>query len=928
MHENHSCFLSMKQSLIFSTLLFFAFPTFCTAQLVRTQEMGDTIVSPSLEISTGSVDIVTQDRMNKGLVTNPLGALSGQAAGVSVVSGENRMAQLSAVRVRGTTSLTGGNDPLVIIDGVYSDLTTLSTVFPADIESFSILKNASETALYGSRGASGVIRVTTKKGSGMQFHISYDGNIGIERKYKTVNMLDAAAYIATAAQLGLDYNNGGKNTDFQDAITRTGWVTNHNVAFSGGGLKSNYRASLSAMSHKTVLRENEYRNYAAKIDLSQKAFDDLLDINFGVLGASQKNCLPFDEQKIFYSAAAQNPTFPAEPVQPGHWLINTTASQISPPMALLQQKNDTKNLSFNTHLGIHINLLGVPNDNLNATTNNQRPSLCLSLFGSYSYLSVENAVFCPTWVWAQGQAFRGERKTEDWLSNAKLTFEDTWGPHQIKASVLAEYQKSYRRGFWTRVKGFTTNIFGYDNLSAASNIPYGGTGSDVSEPSLASTMTALSYTLLERYTLEASMRADGSSMFGDNNKWGYFPSVSAIWNIAREPFFKPLNKIVNILRLRTGYGRSGNLGAIDAYNSLNLVRPQGVVSVGGTPTVTMSIFRNANPNLKWETRSTLNIGADIGLWNNRVVLTAEYYYAKTTDMLYNYDVPVPPFTFSKMLANLGSMSNRGFEVGIGVTPIRNKDMELNVNVNLAQQQNKLLTLSGDYNGMHLSAADITPMGSLNGAGFHGGNNNIVYQIIGQPLGVFYLPHCTGLSKNEDGSWKYTIADLDHNGKVNIEDGGDRYIAGQATPKWIVGSNISMRFHNVDISLQVNGAFGHKIYNGTALTYMNMASFPDYNVMNQAPRHNIKDQTATDYWLESGDYINFDYLTISWNVPLKIRYATGLRLSLSVNNLATITSYSGLTPMLNSYVANSSLGIDDKRTFPVYRSYCLGMSVQF
>ncbi len=342
----------------------------------------------------------------------------------------------------------------------------------------------------------------------------------------------------------------------------------------------------------------------------------------------------------------------------------------------------------------------------------------------------------------------------------------------------------------------------------------------------------------------------------------------------------------------------------------------------------MGQFRNANPDLKWETRSTFNIGTDISFWKNRVILTAEYYYSKTRDMLYQYDVPVPPFTYNKLLANLGEMSNSGFELGLGVTPISKKDMELNINMNVAFQKNKLLSLSGNYNGTQLSASQITSIGSLNGAGFHGGNNNIVYQIIGQPLGVFYLPHCTGLTKNSDGSYSYAIADLDHNGKINIEDGGDRYIAGQATPKWILGSNISFRYKEFDVSLQINGAFGHKIYNGTSLTYMNMSSFPDYNVMAKAPKQNIKDQTATDYWLEKGDYLNFDYLTIGWNIPVKNKYISSLRLSCSVNNLATITGYSGLTPMINSYVVDGTLGIDDKRSYPSYRSYSIGISIQF
>ncbi|MCI6618035.1 MAG: TonB-dependent receptor plug domain-containing protein, partial [Prevotella sp.] len=216
-------------------------------------------------LTSHSVDVVTEDRMNKGLLNNSLDALSGQAAGVNVSnSGADRMAMLSSVRVRGTTSITGGNDPLVIIDGVYSDLETLSTIYPADIESFSILKNAAETAQYGSRGASGVINVKTKKGRGGAFHISYDGNVGFESVYKNIRMLRRNDYLTTAQRLGLDYNDGGFDTDFPNAITRTGMATNHHVSFNGGTEQSNYRASLAWQHHNTIIKTKDRHNFVAK----------------------------------------------------------------------------------------------------------------------------------------------------------------------------------------------------------------------------------------------------------------------------------------------------------------------------------------------------------------------------------------------------------------------------------------------------------------------------------------------------------------------------------------------------------------------------------------------------------------------------------------------------------------------------------------
>ena len=860
----------------------------------------------------GSMAKVGAKQMNKGLVNSAINALSGQAVGVNVVTnGQDRMAMLTSVRVRGTTSLIGGNDPLVLIDGVSSDLLTLSTIYPADIESFTILKNASETSKYGSRGASGVIEVKTKRGNGSKFQIYYDGTAGFDVVYKRLRMLNAAEYVSAAKALGLDYVDKGYDTNFQKEIVRTGFVNSHHVAFSGGSEKSNYRASLGYVRGQTVIKNKDYNNFVAKLDISQLAFDERLKIDFGAFGSSQQDEKIFDIQALSYSTAAMNPTLPFHKTGNG-WQRNGNASQIGPTEPLLFERNDEKNLTFNSHLQLSLQL-----------THN----LQLAALGSYSYTSTENGRFAPTWVWAQGLAYRGERKTEDMLGNISLDWKYRWGINNLSATILAEYQKKKIAAFWTQVKGLTNNYFGYDNLGAASDRPYGGTGSSYADPSLTSFMGTLTYTLLDRYTLNLTTRADGSSMVGKDHTWGIFPSISATWDMKKESFLRN-NKSISLLNLRTGYGRSGNLGGISSYLTLRQYIPVGLISYNGTPTVTMGTLRNSNPDLRWETRSTFNIGTDLGLFNNRLLLTAEYYYSKTTDMLYEYDVPVPTFAFDKLLANIGSMSNSGFELGIGVVPISKKDMELNVNVNMAWQKNKLLSLNGKHNGRQMTASEITPIGGMNGAGFHGGYNDIIYQIVGQPLGVFYLPHCKGIVDNGHGHNKYDIADLNNDNVIDLSDHGDRYIAGQATPKMTLGSNISFRYKAFDISLQMNGAFGHKIFNGTTLSFLNMSNFPDYNVLAEAPARNIVDQNVTDYWLEKGDYLNFDYLTIGWNTPIKNKYISSLRVSFSINNLATITSYSGLTPIINSYVVDNTLGIDDKRTYPPYRTYSIGVSIKF
>lgn len=888
--------------------------------MLHAQGKWKTELLDSIKLS-GSVSVVEPELLKKGIVNNALDALSGKTAGVNVTTnGLDRIAMLNSVRVRGTTSIMGGNDPLVIIDGVTSDVATLATIYPADIESFAVLKNASETALYGSRGASGVIQVTTKKGTGKGFQISYEGNYGIEAMYKSMEMLNAAEYIAAAQKYGLEYNNKGYDTDFHQSITRTGNVQNHYLAFSGGNALSNYRASFGYIDHNTIIRSKGYRNLVAKIDVSQKAFNNRLTGDFGVFGSSYKNNDIFDSQMLFYSADAMNPTYPYEQ-ENGSWVKNGAASQVNPPGALLYERNDTKNMNFNAHLKLTFDILD------RHASNGFSENLNLSGFGSYSYSSNENNQFCPTWVWAQGNLYRGEFKSEDWLGNVSLNYQRNWGVHSLKAMVGAEYQKNIRTGFWTSAKGITNNDMHYNNIGAAASRPFGGTDSNYEDPALASVMGNVDYTLMNRYQLSLSMRADGSSMVGDDHTWGFFPSISASWDMKQEKWLRTVKEIT-MLKMRAGYGRSGNLGGISSYTTMNTVRQTGVVSVNSSPTVTLGMVRNNNPDLKWETRSTWNIGADLGLWQNRLILTAEYYYSKTTDMLYAYDVPVPPFAFDKLLANIGSMSNQGLELGFSITPISKKDMELNINMNVAWQKNKLLSLSGEYKGMQMSAADVTAMGWLSGAGQHGGYNNVVYQIVGQPLGVFYLPHCKGIVADGNGHNRYDIADLDGDGKVDLSDGGDRYIAGQATPKVTLGSNISFRYRDWYLSLQMNGAFGHKIFNGTGLAYTNMSSFPDYNVLKGAPEKNIVDQNVSDYWLEKGDYLNFEYVTIGYDIPIKKGTVQSLRVSASVHNLATITSYSGLTPMINSYVVNSTMGIDDKRTYPLYRTFSIGLSVQF
>lgn len=855
---------------------------------------------------------VTEKQMNKGFVSSGLGALSGQSAGVTITSGANRAAMLSAVRVRGTTSLTGGNDPLVIIDGVTSDLSTLGTLYPGDIESFTILKDASETAQYGSRGASGVIQVVTKKGQGGQFRISYDGTAGFESVCKNLDMLSAAGFREWNRSMGYRFMDLGYDSDMPASILRTGSVQNHHIAFSGGTDDAHYRASIGLQDHNTVVRTNAYRNYSAKLDIGQKAFGGRVEVDLGIFGSLQSAAELHDMQHLFYSSAAFNPTFPAGANADGSYSQIPSASQINHPVSLLEKSYNTENAHFNTHVRTLLRLTD---------------RLALTAFGSYSVNFVDLSHFFPTIVWSHGEAYRESVKTKDILGNVSLDYKWTRDRHDLSLTALAEAQRTTTDGFHVTSTDFSTNVFGQAALQSGATLPWEGAGSSWTDPRMVSFLGGATYGFAGKYSLSVNARADASSKFGSRHRWGFFPSASVSWNAIKEPFFRDIAWLDN-LKFNAGYGYSGNQDALGPYNSMQLVMPDGIAYYEGAPLTVYNIVRNANPDLRWEVRTTANVGMEAAFARNRIVFTAEFYSSRTRDMLYLYDVSVPPFAFDKLMANLGKMSNRGLEFGLGLTPVETRDAQLNLKFNLSFQQNRLVSLSGWYNDTYIEAPSMSPISTLNGAGFHGGYNDVVYQIVGEPLGVFYLPHCTGLVPKGDGTYGYGIADLDGDGEINVSDGHDRYIAGQATPKAMLGSNISFRYRHFDISCQVNGAFGHKIYNGTSLTYMNMASLPFYNVLSEAPQRKISDQEVTDYWLEKGDYLNIDYVTVGWNLPLFASLVRNIRLSLSVNNLATLTAYSGLTPMINSFVVNGTLGLDDKISFPVYRTYTMAVSIQF
>lgn len=877
---------------------------------------------------SGAVDRVKKEDMNKGVVVSPADALKGKSAGVIITSSGGDPMGTTNIRIRGTSSLSGGSDPLIIIDGVFADMTMMNALAPGDIESMTILKDASETAQYGSRGTAGVIVITTSKGKAGFANIEYNGQFGVNTIFKNIEMMSAAQYRSEVSRLGLTATDMGASTNWLDAIERTGLTQNHNIAFSQGNENGNVRASIGVIQRQGALKNSDMMNYTAKFDAQQYAFNKKIKMELGIMASEHDGKMQYDMQKMFYSAAAYNPTYPTHKNEQGRWDEDLLANEIYNPLGQLEIDNRFNVGSVNVHGKITWTII----DGLN-----------LSAFGSYSYLNIEQKRYIPNDIRqgelnGNGWAYLGNTNRKDLMGNVQLSYSKDIKKHHIDALAVMEGQRYNTFEFVTQAKGFQTNDLKYNNLKAGANVAWGNNTSNSTEYTISSYMARLNYMYNDRYIATVNLRADGSSKLGANHKWGYFPSASVAWVVSNENFLKKVKAIDN-LKIRASYGVTGNQDAISPYNSLSLYSPNGVASVGGSNVTTFAIASNPNPDLQWETKKTFNVGADLSMFGNRLNVTMDWYTSKTSKLLYSYTVPVPPFVYTTLLANMGEMSNSGFEIAVRGDIVRNKNFTFNAGANLSFQKNKLNSLSGTYKGQKLTTSEHISIANINAAGLTQ-NTGVTYLIEGQPIGVFYLPHFTGFT--EDG--QYILEDIDGDGNVDTGDSGDRRICGQAIPKSYLGADLNFKYKNWDLTMQFNGAFGHKIYNGTSMTYSNYNNFPTYNLLANAGKHNggkgIRDIQISDYWLENGSYVNFEYVTLGYNLTKKqlhSKYLENIRIALSCNNVCTFTGYSGLTPMINSasIVKQSegtntygTLGVDDKRIYPLTRTFSLSVNVRF
>ena len=859
---------------------------------------------------TGSVSTLTSKDLNPGSVTNPLQQIAGKAAGVVVTQTGSEPGSAPSVRIRGIGSLIGGNDPLVVVDGIQGNMDLLNQVPPSEIESIDILKDASATAIYGSRGAPGVLIVTTKKSKAGTTTIEYNATSSVDFIPKQLNMLDANQWWEQAQLYNVPASaNHGSNTDWFDILTRNGNTQNHTLSIGGGADKFNYRASLNAITQEGIVIRSNNQNYIGRIQATQKALDDKLTITMN-LNSSVRNTngSPNSVGRIGFTSNLISNAYVSRPTDP---VYETNGSYYS-DQGVFQYVNPYAVSQTVVNEGSSNNLFGSLRADLEVAK-----GLTAGAFASWRKVDNNWGYFLPaistvtSAIDNKGIANISNNRQNERLMDLSLNYKKTIGNHSLDVIGVYELQNQTYQGQFSQAKGFINDIATYNalQLSDLSRVQPGDFSSYKNDRSLISYLGRVNYGYLSRYLLTASFRRDGSTVFGENHKWGNFPSVSLAWRIEQEPFMAN-QKVFDNLKIRGGYGVTGNQQGLYPQSSIQLVGYAGQTYFGGSQITNYAISQNANPDLRWETKYQTNIGLDFSVLNSRLSGTLDAYTATTKNLLFNYTVPQPPYPFGSVIANVGSVLNRGLEASLSYQLIKTEDMTLTLAGNGSLLRNKVLNLSGSINGITLNT-DYVGWGPNS------------FLITGKPIGTFNIIQHLGKDENN----KETV--VDQNDDDLIDQGArsiDRVLSGSALPTYSYAFTPSFIYKNFDASMVWRGSGGNKIYNNLRQNLSMIENLGKANILDSAiPLGLFTSQYGSDLWLENGAFLRFENVSMGYRLKVdKLKYVSGVRVSLTANNLALFTKYSGLDPELNVSGGNGFGG--DMGIYPRTRSIAIGLNV--
>ncbi|MVZ62519.1 SusC/RagA family TonB-linked outer membrane protein [Sphingobacterium humi] len=852
----------------------------------------------SKRLISGSVSNLKEEEFNKGVNRNAVDLLRGKIPGLTITSGSGDVSKGETIRLRGTSSLTGSSAPFVVIDGVPG--LNINSVAPQDIESISVLKDASAAAIYGSRSAGGVILITTKKGKPNAPIINYEGYAGVDKVSNKPKMLTADGWRAYVKEKNLNVSglDKGANTDWFDEILRTGASQNHSLSVSGGNDNSVYRGSMNYLDRQGLAIGNDLKLLNGRLAFTQKAMDDKLEISL-IGGITQRDYSPTNDRN-FVLAYNMLPVYPVKN-EDGTWFDSRGYDEGNPVRNLTYNSIDNKESRYFLNAQGKINILS----NLIGRVNllRERGS---NDYGLYNNSETES-----------GRDDGGFASRQSWTNDRNLletTLEyliNTESKHNLSILGGYSYEDNYYQNAGAQSRQFVTDFFDYNNLAAGEVLRAGDVWSGANMNKLISFFGRANYSFDERYVLSASVRRDGSSKFGKNHKWGFFPSVSAAWNILREPFAK--QELFDDLKLRVGYGIIGNQDGLNPYQTLELYASSGRYYDNGSWYQAYKIGQNANPNLKWEETAMFNIGVDFALLKSRLSGTIEYYNKNTNDLLYMYQVPVPPYLYPSMIANVGSMSNKGVEVLLNGTAIQKDNFSWNVSVNFAKNKNKITKLSNE----DFSTSSIK-LGSAAVRGAAHTTTHILEE--GKEVGTFFGWKSLGLDENG----KYIFDDM-IDGKPGLTD-DDRTYIGSAQPKFTYGITNSFTYKNIDFSFFLRGVYGNDVLNFSRMAYATTLWLPGGNVLEEALTNGLTDNPKySSFNIEKGSFLRLDNATLGYRLPANsIKYVKGLRLFVNAQNLFLITNYKGMDPEVD--MGGLAPGMEGRNYYPKAKTISFGLNL--
>ena len=869
---------------------------------------------------TSSITTVKAEDLNRGVFTDPGQMLQGKVPGL-VISSTADPNGGATITLRGASTLrSGAMSPYYVIDGIPG--VDPSTVAPDDIESIDVLRDATATAIYGSKAANGVIIITTKKGAEEKTNVTYNGYVAIDNILKKYDVATAAELRDYASKNGVALKDGGANTNWQDEVLRTGISHNHNLSISGGNGRTSYMVSGNLMKRQGIIKETGMDRFNVRSLISTKLLKDRLSISMGLNAMYGKHFGVPTGDKGASVLDAMNYFSPTNPIKnaDGSWSTGAGSKNYN-PLALMYEDTSETIWKRNQFIGkATLEILKGLLWNVNYSWSNYQ--------STYSGYNTRNSQIEGIGN-KNGQASRNTYFGHEQTFETYLNYGFTAGKHKV--DLMAGYsweQKKNNDGFGLTVEGYYNDNLKWYNMSYAQTIL--GVQNSVASGYVENVKNIsfygrANYSFDGRYMLQATIRRDGSSVFGKNNRWGTFPSISGAWNITEEAFMKNQNIFSN-LKLRAGYGVSGNAMGFDVYSSYVTYGATGTFVYDGKTYRTYGATKNANPDLKWETTSMLNVGLDFGFMKNRINGTIEVYNKKTKDLIWGYPVPTTQYVYGWMDANVGEMTNKGIEFTINIDAIRTKDFNWMTTINLSHNKNTVDKMQNDvFHTTNLTQGDP----DVAGVSANGWTQRIME---GESIGTFYTYLYAGTI---NGRSEYYV--LDENGNKTGETTNnpsikDRAITGCAQPKLTAGWNNSLSYKNWNLNAFITGVFGNDVYDSPRAHYTSAQMFSDgKNVLKEFlsnPAGDASGSLPSDRYIEKGTYVRLQSLSLSYTFRNCFdNWIQDLTLYGTANNLLTITNYKGLDPEVN--LGGIDPGIDYRWSrYPHARTFMVGVKINF